>query len=119
MARVLSRDEPSGPALYLTFRPTDAKRIAQADLILHGSSGDRVLPAGTGASADATELFLVSPSSGADHLFNSVVTMRKLTAVAYVELRTITFADGTRWHASATSACRVAPSGYHLIADGQ
>ena len=91
----------------------------QADITLHGISGSHLVPAGERSSADATENFSVSPSSGPNHLFNTVVYLQKLTGVDWVELNEITFADGTKWHASATSTCRVAPNGFQLVASGK
>ena len=119
MARVTSDPKPKGEPFHLTFRSTDEQGIAQADLVLHGMSGTQVIPAGTRAGADATETFSVSPFRDGDHLFNSVVYMRRLTAVNYVELKSITFADGREWHASATSTCRVTPNGFQLVASGR
>ncbi len=123
MARVTSGPRPKGEPFHLTFRPTDEQGITQADIIFHGMSGSHVVPAGTEAAPstnpDTTETFSVSPAGGANHLFNSVVYTRKLTAVNYVELQSITFADGAQWHASANSICRVAPNGYHLVASGK
>ena len=116
MTRVESGPKARGQALHLSFRPTGEQGIAQADVVLHGMSGTHVIPAGTMPGVDATERFSVSPTSGANDLFHSVVYMRKLTAVDYVELQTITFADGSQWHASASSTCRVAPNGFQLVA---
>ena len=119
MAEVSPASKPHGQALHLTFAPFQAHSVVQADITLHGISGSHIVPAGERSSADATENFSVSPSSGPNHLFNTVVYLQKLTGVDWVELNEITFADGTKWHASATSTCRVAPNGFQLVASGK
>lgn len=42
--------------------------------------------------------------------------MSQVSALQQVELRSVTYADGTAWHASATESCRIAPSDFVLVA---
>ncbi len=119
VAEISKGPHPKGQPLYLAFRPGSNQGITAADLVLHGMAGSRLLHAGATSGADVTESFTVTPSAALDHLYNSVVYARKLTGVSYVELRSLTFADGTVWHASAASTCRVAPNGFQLFASGR
>lgn len=105
--------------LHLSFKAANPQGIAQADLVVHGMAGTQVMPAGGGSARHAQETFHISPSAGADHRFTSTVYLQRLTGVDYVELTEITFADGTQWHSSAASACRVAPNGFKLVASSK
>ena len=115
LARAADAKHSDGKPLHISFKPIDDHGVTQADLVLHGTSGTHIAPAGSHADSTSTEAFSVSPSRANYHLFDSVIYFRKLTAVSYLELKSITFADGTVWHASATSTCRVAPDGYMLV----
>ena len=115
----------SQPGYRITFSPGSAGAIAEARITLHGISGHQVIPAGKSASdssnhgQDVTEHFNLSPSSGVDHLFHATIHTEKLTGVQWVELNELTYANGSSWHQSSTTTCRVAPNGYMLVADSR
>jgi hypothetical protein len=98
----------------VTFTPANLRSITQAQLTLHGISGAQVIPAGSSNRSNATEDLTVAPAA-ADHRFESVVYAEKLTGVQWIELDDLTFADGTHWHKSPTSACIAAPNGFMLV----
>lgn len=98
----------------ITLTPQSARGIAQARITLGGMSGAHVLPAGSPAGRDATESFNLTPSADDRH-FTSVIYVRTLTGVQWVELNEITWADGTQWHASPDAPCRIVPDGFMLI----
>ncbi len=101
----------------LTFTPGSEHAITQARITLHGLAGGRVLPAKDSAAGDATESFNVSPSgSHAKPFLHSTVYTSKLTGVQWVELNELTYADGSTWHESGATTCRVAPNGFMLVA---
>ncbi len=103
-------------ALYMTFSPTASHPIVQAEITLHGIAGHHVIPAGQNDVTDVTEALSVTLSRDTRHRFNSVVYPHKLTGVLLVELNSLTYADGTRWHASSQAPCRVTPNGFQLVA---
>ena len=98
----------------ITLTPQNARGIAQARITLGGMSGAHVLPAGPHPGRDATESFNITPSAD-DHHFTSIIYVHTLTGVQWVELNEITWADGTRWHASPAEPCRITPDGFMLI----
>lgn len=106
------------PALHLTFAATDRHAVVQADVILHGNAGQGFVPANEATAGHQTEVFTVTLSSGANQASSSVLYPKTLTAVDLVELKELTFADGSRWHASANSTCRVVPDNFRLVASG-
>ena len=101
--------------LRVTFAPVGPKGIVAAKITLHGLSGSNLVPAGQTAGPDATEDLSITPSLGEQHRFQSIVYAQKLTALQWVEVTSLTFADGSHWQASANSTCRVAPSLYRLV----
>ncbi len=105
--------------LRLYLEPSDLHGIAEADFTVHGMIGAQMIPAGTRSRRHATEDFHVSLTSGEDHRFASTVYMKRLTGIDYIELSAIRFADGTEWHRSANSACRVTPNGFKLVASSR
>ena len=84
-------------------------------MILHELSGAQVTPAFQHEASESSESFSISPSVGANDRFSSVVYTEKLTGVTWVELKELTYANGTVWHDSANATCRVAPNGYMLV----
>ena len=112
------RNAASDPqrAVHLLFFPGSGHAVTQANLTLHGLAGAQYFLAGTKPASQATEVFSVSPARGENHTLTAVVYTQKLTGVQWIELNDLTFADGTQWHASATSICRVSPNGFRLVA---
>ena len=115
LSRAEKGEQPDGKPLHIAFKPNEAHGITDAELILHGTSGNRLRPTGSGRPA-SEEAFSVSLRPASDGRFDTVVYVRELTAVDYLELKSIHFANGTTWHASATSSCRIAPDGFMLVA---
>ncbi len=112
--------KPSSPvhrqALKLSFTPLQDDGIAQVELSVHGMAGAHVIHAGERSAAEAMEAFTVSPTAGGNHHFTSVVYMKTLTGIEFVDITEVTYRNGTHWHSSAASTCRVAPNGFKLVA---
>lgn len=114
-----------GQELYLSLRPAKVNAIVQATVTVYGTSGPHVSragndarPVGSATSAEMSEDFTISPRVEEKTRFTSVVYPVKITNVTFVELKALTYADGTEWHRSASSTCRVAPNGFKLVAEG-
>jgi hypothetical protein len=114
VVQVSPGSEPHRQGYSIGFKPLGPRSVEQARITLHGMSGAHVVPV-KDHPADATESFTVSPSAGPNHLFQSVVYLDKLTGVQWIEINELTFADGTAWHESANSFCRVTPNGFMLV----
>ena len=119
LSRAAEAKRPDGTPLHISFKPEEPHAVIRAELVLHGIAGTHVVPAGDHPGSAATEVFSVTPAQASHHLFDTVVYLRKLTAVEYLEVKSISFADGTVWHPSASSTCRVAPDGFMLVAAGE
>ena len=102
-------------ALHLFFLPGTGHAVAEANLTLHGLAGAQYFPA-TSNSAHPTETFAIAPTAAQNHMLAAMVYAQKLTGVQWIELTDLTFADGTAWHSSANSTCRITPNNFRLVA---
>ena len=94
----------------------NGRLIRQARITLRGIEGAHVLPAASGEDqADVTESFTITPGDSPKPRFQSVVYAEKLTGVRWIDVDEVTYADGTVWHQTHGSVCRVAPNGFFLV----
>jgi hypothetical protein len=122
----------SGPAqgLHLTLDNRSTPAIDSIEVKVHGTTPKaRVLPAGTQSSDTATvpidrrsrstdtviktfELHRISADSS---LREADVWMHQVGSLRWADLISITYADGTTWHATANLNCRAVPSNFLLV----
>ena len=93
-----------------------AKRVlVKADILVHGTKTtgrEGLIPAGPASvSRNSTESIQVSGTPDAP-LLHSLVLTKKMTAVSWLELTHLEYADGGVWQASAESRCIAAPNLY-------
>ena len=67
---------------------------------------------------DAIETTVLTATADSPLLHSSVWT-KKMTAINWVELTRLEYADGTTWQASPQSHCSAAPSLFVLVGSGQ
>jgi hypothetical protein len=99
----------------VAVRSLNDRGIREATLIMHGIAGAQVIPAVGGDNADASESFALTPSKPEAHLIRAVVSPGKLTGVQWLELVDVTYADGSHWHQSSNSVCRIVPNNLLLV----
>ena len=116
VVEVDGRKLPPRLGYNLTLRALDAKRIRQADVKLTGIAGGRVVPAGASSRGDVTESFTVTPGETPKAELHSVVYAKQLTGVKWVDVDSVTYADGSQWKQKPGSLCRVAPDLYLPVA---
>jgi hypothetical protein len=99
--------------LQLDFSHPNALMIAKASITVHGASGKgHIIPAGDATDTDRTETFNLQSNPGIENLRSSKVWLKKMSAVSWVDLTEIEYADGSVWHASPISKCRATPSNF-------
>jgi hypothetical protein len=122
------RDTKSGPfvppapkvqeqRIQLTMTNPSPKEIVSAQITIYGfSDKSRAIPlAGAKDTPDLRKTVnLVLDVKGNDHV-SSDLSLHRFTSVAYVELDSITYADGATWKASPRSACSVTPELFMLV----
>jgi hypothetical protein len=107
---------PNSLAYNISLSAFDGRLIRQADVTLHGIIGVHFMPTTPKAdTTDATETFTLTQGATPKPHFQSVVYAKKLTGVQWIQVDEVTYADGTQWHQTPGSVCRVTPNGLLLI----
>jgi hypothetical protein len=109
----------AGPAqgLHLMLNHLTAPAIESIEITVYGygiSSKARALPAHE-PSPDVSKTFELRRSAGSISLSEADVWMHNVGSLSSVDLISITYADGTTWHATENLKCRAIPSGFLLV----
>ena len=113
---------PPGPKvqeqrIQLTMTNPSPKEIVSAQITVYGFSDKwRAIPlAGAKDTPDLRKrVNLVLNVKGNDHA-SSDLSLNRFTSVAYVDLDSLTYADGATWKASSPAACSVTPDLLMLV----
>lgn len=125
---VLKRDTKYGPfappapkvqeqRIELTMTNPSAKEIVSAQITVYGFRDKwRAIPLARGnATPDLRKTVNVALNvKGNDHA-SSDLSLSRFTSVAYVNLDSLTYADGATWNASSPAACSVTPELLMLV----
>jgi hypothetical protein len=98
---------------HLTSTPADIQSI---EVTVYGTSSKaRVLPLAQKASDTVSKTFELRRTSDSTSLTDADVWMHQVGSLTSVDLISITYANGTTWHATANLRCRAVPSNYLLV----
>jgi hypothetical protein len=103
--------------IQLTMTNPSAKEIVSAQITVYGFSDNwRAIPlAGARDTPDLRKTVnLVLNVKGNNHA-SSDLSLNRFTSVAYVDLDSLTYADGATWKASSPAACSVTPELLMLV----
>jgi hypothetical protein len=103
--------------IQLTMTNQSPKEIVSAQITVYGFSDKwRAIPlAGAEDTPDLRKrVNLVLNVKGNDHA-SSDLSLNRFTSVAYVDLDSLTYADGATWKASSPAACSVTPDPFMLV----
>jgi hypothetical protein len=117
MSVTSTQPEASSQGLHITLTPNQSP-IESAEITLYALTlKQRILPIHPADQAPDTisKTFELHTKPNQPGLTNFDLWMSKVSALQHVELRSLTYADGTTWHASATEPCRTTPSNYVLV----
>jgi hypothetical protein len=107
--------------IQLTMTNPTPKEIVSAQLTVHGFSDKwRAIPlAHATSNPDLTKTVnIVLNVKGNGHA-SSDLSLRRFTAVAYVDLDSLTYADGATWKATSSGACSVSPDPFMLVSEAR
>jgi hypothetical protein len=109
----------AGPAqgLHLILNQRAQPAIDSIEITVYGygiSSKARALPAHE-PSPDVSKTFELRRSAGSNSLSDGDVWMHNVGSLSRVDLISITYADGTTWHATENLRCRAIPSNFLLV----
>lgn len=108
----------AGPAqgLHLTLYLPGGLAIESIEVTVYAtSSRARVLPVDSASSDTISKTFELHRTAGSTSLSDADVWMYKVGSVSWADLISITYADGTTWHATPNLPCRAVPSNYLLV----
>ena len=109
----------SAPAqgLHLTLRNLkNMPAIESIEVTVFGTSQRGLfLPVGQQATDTVSKTFDLHRTSGSPSLSDADVSMRLVGSLSWVELISVTYADGHTWHASEDIKCRAVPSNFFLV----
>jgi hypothetical protein len=109
---------PQLQRLHLTLTNPSSRDIVSAQLTAHGFSNKpraMELSAGSNEPDLAKTIDIVLGVKGKGHA-SSDLSLNHFTAVTSIDLNSITYADGTTWHAPSPAACSITPSLAMLVA---
>ncbi len=98
---------------HLTRTPADIQSI---EVTVYGTSPRaRVLPLAQQTSDTISKTFELHRTGDNPSLTDADVWMHQVGSLTSVDLISVTYADGTTWHAAANLKCRAVPSNYLLV----
>jgi hypothetical protein len=108
----------AGPAqgLHLMLNHLNMPAIESIEVAVYGTSTkERVLPVDSQSTDTVSKTFELRRTSGSDSLNEADVWMHQVGSLRWADLISVTYADGTHWHASENLKCRAVPSNLLLI----
>lgn len=108
-----------GAQLQLKWGNRLRKEIVAAAIVVHGfDATPRVIPADSGfeASTELKKIYAVKLNLSGDGQATTDLTLRKFATISSIELKSIEYADGSRWNAPGGHTCSIAPNPYLPIA---
>ena len=107
---------PAEPAQGLTVTMTGlgGLRIMSAEVVAHAlSPRSRPVLSSNLEDADVTRSFHLKAKDGRD--FSRNLWMEGVTSIRWIEVKSLTYSDGSAWHESETERCIVRPNPLLLI----
>ena len=104
--------------LTVTVVGKRALRIASVEVVAHALSGrNRALLTSNTPEPDVTRSFQLASKNESG--FSSDLWMDGVTSIRWIEVKSITYANGTVWHESETQKCSVRPNPFTLISSAR
>ena len=104
-------DRTVHPTYQVTFHPREDRAIQQVVLDVSGPSGLRLRNAAISSTAGSTDTVQTFTLAGS----HATIATKKLTAVEWFSLVSVTYAAGSRWHRTGTDVCYVPPNGFARV----
>lgn len=111
---------PATPAqgLTITLSGRRAFHIASAEVVAHAlAPKDRAVLTATSDDADVVRPFHLEAKDGGS--FSSDLWMEGVTSIRWIEVKSITYSNGTVWHESETQRCSVRPNPFVLVSSAR
>ena len=108
---------PSG--LHVELKPSANSPLQRAELIVHYRlPEERAIPVNqqSAAAKELSKTYTLIAADGDELKLTGYLRVGSLANITHVTIRSIEFADGTKWQPSASGSCSVAPSPLVLVA---
>jgi hypothetical protein len=104
-------------ALHVILKRTDTPPIVSVEATLYGLSPDaQVIPVAARRAREISKTFQLERKPGEASLTHFDLSMSRVGILKWVDVTSITYADGTSWHTPQASLCRAVPSPLVLVA---
>jgi hypothetical protein len=106
----------NGQGLHLTLNHLAKPDILKIEVTVYATSlKPRSLPLDTRSDDTISKTFEVTRQTGTDTLQEADIWMHEVGSIRSADLISITYSDGTSWHATPNLICRAIPSNFVLI----
>jgi hypothetical protein len=115
---IATKGQPQEPAqqLRLSWLNRRQTEIVAAAIVVHGfDAAPHVIPADGGSPSELSKVYAIKVDISGGGNAMSELTLRHFAAISAIDLRSIEYANGSRWSAPAGTSCRIAPSPLLLI----
>jgi hypothetical protein len=119
MSTADARQEGPAQGLHLMLNHSSSTPgIQSIEVTVYGTSQKaRVLPVGQPSTDTVSKTFAFHRKTDSDSLHEADVWMHQVGSLRWADLISITYADGTTWHAAENITCRAVPSNFLLVAN--
>ncbi len=118
MSAAESRQEGPSQGLHLMLNHgSSMPDIQSIEVTVYGtSSRSRVLPVGQLSTDTVSKTFALHRKGDSGSLHDADIWMHQVGSLSSADLISITYADGTTWHATENLTCHAVPSNFLLVA---
>ena len=111
-----AKTQGNGQGLHLTLNHLAKPDIQKIEVTVYATSLKlRSLPLDTRSDDTISKTFELTRQTGADSLQEADIWMSEVGSIRSANLISITYSDGTSWHATPNLTCRAIPSSFVLI----
>jgi len=98
----------------LTLKGRSALVVTDAEIVVHGLSPTPHAVSVSGKiDADVTKAFHLKNITASE--FRSDVWMARVSALRWIEVKSMTYSDGSEWHESSAAKCGIRPDPFMLV----
>jgi hypothetical protein len=117
MRTISSRPAGIAQLLHLTISNRDSKRITGASVTVRGltSKGRMVRTVSAGGSTEAAKTLDVGFSDGSGKESVADLWAPGLTSVQFIDVHSVTYADGSTWKLASGATCHIRPDWVMLV----
>ena len=111
-----AKTQGNGQGLHLTLNHLAKPDIQKIEVTVYAASLKlRALPLDTRSDDTISKTFELTRQTGTESLQEADVWMHEVGSIRSADLISISYTDGTTWHATPNLTCRAVPSNFVLV----